>query len=241
MASICYNSIFKILQNEERYLDRFFTKSFIEQMILPIAVQKNRYFSDDNIYLEHLCDKYDVKNDPYEFVINYDDLHRYVKYFVEGKYDPFIYGIRNHTGPLSTETYLIQEDLLKFFEKGYITQDSEAGLVLTSTYDSTGYNIQRPYLFLMGEKDKIQKMHEAIAEHSMLTAIDYEADIQMDSIFNHFTSITLEEEHMMRDKYTFGFFGIRYPNDEDNKKDYFKSYFEYILSNQFFQDLLEIA
>jgi hypothetical protein len=63
----------------------------------------------------------------------------------------------------------------------------------------------------------------------------------MDSLFNDFTEISLEEENLMRQTYTFGFFGTRYPNQSDYEKDNYKSYFEYILSNQFFQDLLEIA
>ena len=51
----------------------------------------------------------------------------------------------------------------------------------------------------------------------------------------------MQEEDDMRQTYTFGFFGIRYPKNEDYEKDCFKSYLEYILSNQFFSDLLEIA
>ena len=240
MAYISYNSIFKIGCNDERYLDMF-SKSFIEHIILPIASQQNRYLSDTNLYPEHLRDKYDVTNDPYNYVYDYTDLLRYVKYFVESKYDPFIYGIRNHAGPLSTETYLIQEDLLKFFDKGYITQDSEPGVVYNTKFEASGYSILRPYVFLIGEKTKMNKMHEAIAMHPMLTAIPYEADIHMDSLFNDFTEISLEEEQSMRDKYTFGFFGTRLPTKEDYEKDNYKYYFEYILSNQFFQDLLEIA
>jgi hypothetical protein len=210
-------------------------------MILPIAIQKNRYFSNDILYPEHLRNLYDIYHDTYNQVIDFSTLHKYVQNFVEAKYAPYIYGIRNHPGPLSSETYLIQEDLLKFFEKGYITQDSEAGLILNSTITTTGYNIQRPYLFLFGEKEKIQKMYEAIGKHNMLSAIDHDTDVVIDAIFNDFTGISLEEEELMREKYTFGFFGIRYPDEEDYKKDYFKTYFEYILSNQFFQDLLEIA
>jgi hypothetical protein len=241
MATISYDSIFKIQQCEERYLDGYYSKSFIEQMILPIAAQNNHYFSDTVLYPEHLRDKYDVTKDPFDEVINYESLHRYIQYFVEAKYDPFVYGIRNHPGPLSTETYIIQQDLLKFFEKGYITQDSEPGVLYKTNYDKSGYSILRPYVFLIGEKTKIERMYEAIAEHSMLTAIPYEIDIHMDSLFNEFTEISLEEEQIMREKYTFGFFGTRLPTKEDYEKDCYKSYFEYVMSNQFFQDLLEIA
>ncbi len=84
-------------------------------------------------------------------------------------------------------------------------------------------------------------MYEAIATHPMLSGIDYDIDVQMDSIFNDFTSISLEEEMYMRNTYTFGFFGIRNMTDEDYIKDQYQSYFEYIFSNQFFTDLLEIA
>jgi hypothetical protein len=241
MTSISYDSIFKIGQCEERYLDEMFSKSFIEHTIVPIAAQQNRYFSDTILYPEHLRYKYDIAEDPYNEVIDYQSLHQYIKYFVEAKYDPFVYGIRNHTGPLSTETYLIQQDLLKFFDKGYITQDSEPGLVYNSYYDRSGYSILRPYVFLMGDKTKMDRIHQAISEHPMLTAIDYDAIYQMDSIFNHFTEISLEEEQTMRNTYTFGFFGTRLPNQADCEKDNYKSYFEYILSNQFFSDLLEIA
>ncbi len=241
MASISYNSIFKIGQCEERYLDKMFSKTFIEHVILPIAARQNRYFSDTVLYPEHLRNKYDVTEDTYDEVCDYPTLLRYVKYFVEAKYDPFVYGIRNHPGPLSTETYLIQEDLLKFFDKGYITQDSEPGVVYHTTFDATGYNILRPYVFLIGEKTKIHRMYEAIASHPMLSCIDYDETIHMNSLFNDFTEISLEEEQEMRNKYTFGFFGTRLPNQEDYEKDYYNSYFEYILSNQFFTDLLEIA
>jgi hypothetical protein len=240
MASISYNSIFKIGHCDERYLDMF-SKSFIEHTILPIASQQNRYLSDTILYPEHLRNKYDVTKDPYNYVYDYTDLLRYVKYFVEAKYDPFIYGIRNHAGPLSTETYLIQEDLLKFFDKGYITQDSEPGVVYHTKFEASGYSILRPYLFIIGEKTKIQKMYEAVGSHPMLSCIDYDVSVHMDSLFNDFTEISLEEENSMRQTYTFGFFGTRYPNQSDYKKDNYKSYFEYILSNQFFQDLLEIA
>lgn len=193
------------------------------------------------MYPEHLRDKYDVTEDPYDQVHDYANLHRYIKYFVEAKYDPFIYGIRNHTGPLSTETYLIQKDLLKFFEKGYITQDSQPGVLYKTDYDPSGYNILRPYVFLMGEKTKMKRIYQAIAEHPMLTAIDYDPEYQMDSIFNQFTEISLEEEQKMRHIYTFGFFGTRLPDQSDYEKDNYVSYLEYILSNQFFTDLLEIA
>ena len=241
MATISYDSIFKIQQCEERYLDGYYSKSFIEQTILPIAAQNNHYFSDDILYPEHLKDKYDITEDPYDEVIDYKSLHQYTKYFVEAKYDPFVYGMRNHPGPLSTETYIIQQDLLKFFDKGYITQDSEPGVLFKTNYNQTGYSILRPYVFLIGEKTKINKMYEMIAHHSMLSAIDYEVDTHIDSLFNMFTEISLEQEQYMRNNYTFGFFGTRLPTQDDMEKDLYKSYFEYILSNKFFQDLLEIA
>jgi hypothetical protein len=241
MASISYNSIFKIGRCEERYLDRFFHQTFIESVIVPIAIQANRYFSDNILYPEHLRDKYEVVNDPYEDVVDFASLHRYVQYFVEAQYAPFVYGIRNHTGPLGCETYMIQQDLLKFFEKGYITQDSEPGVVLKTDFMQSGYNVQKPYVFLIGEKEKIQKMYDAIASHPMLSAIDYDEGRHVDSLFNDFTSISMQEEDLMRQTYTFGFFGVRQPTQEDYEKDNYKSYFEYILSNQFFKDLLEIA
>jgi hypothetical protein len=241
MAFISYHSIFKIETGEERYVDHFFHPRFIEGVVLPIAIQANRYFSDGILYPTHLRDKYDVKNDPYEHVIDFPSLHRYVQYFVEAQYAPFVYGIRNHDGPLGCETYMIQEDLLKFFEKGYITQDSEPGLVLKTDLMQTGYNIQKPYLFLIGEREKIQKMYDAIASHPMLTAIAYDDERHMDSLFNDFTNISFEEEDLMRQTYTFGFFGVRQHTEEDDDIDNFHSYFKYILSNQFFKDLLEIA
>ncbi len=241
MASNSYNSIFKIETGEERYLDRFFHQTFIESMIVPIAVEANRYFSDTIVYPDHLRDKYEVENDPFHDVVDFASLQRYVRYFVEAQYAPFVYGIRNHTGPLGCETYMIQQDLLKFFEKGYITQDSEPGVVLKTDFMQSGYNVQKPYVFLIGETEKIQKMHNAIASHPMLSAIDYDESIHMDTLFNDFTSISMQEEDLMRQTYTFGFFGVRQPTQEDYDKDYYKSYFGYILSNQFFKDLLEIA
>jgi hypothetical protein len=241
MALSRYDAIFKLQQCEERYVDEYFTRDFIIENILPIARAKNRLYYEVIQYPEYLRNKYDIINDTFIEVSNFQTLLEYTQKFVEIQEEPYIYGIRNHKGPLSTETYLIQEELLKFFKKGYITQDSEPGLISNKSYGNTGFNIQKPYLFLMGEKTKIIKIYEAITTHPMLAGIDYDVDAQMDSIFNDFTSISLDEELYMRNTYSFGFFGIRHMTNEDYIKDQYQSYFEYIFSNQFFTDLLEIA
>ncbi len=247
MASIYHSSrftsemekaIFKIGPNEERYLTKDFTEIFIEQTIFPIADSYGRLFCDDD-YPEHLCKQYDITKDPYQSVVDYNTLHLYMQKFLEMKEEPYIYGVRNHPGPLSRETYLIQNELLQFFNKGYITVDSEAGILAEGVW--TKYNIQRPYLFIMGEKKKIQKMYDAIAHDTMISAIDYNVNDEMKCIFKHFTSITPEQEQYIRDNYTFGFFGIRYPDQIDYYSDECQDYLEYIFSNQFFVDLLSIS
>ena len=62
----------------------------------------------------------------------------------------------------------------------------------------------------------------------------------MDEFFEMFKQFNSEERQIIREKYTFGYFCTREYIKEDSKDNY-KSYQQYIFSNQFFTDLLEFA
>ncbi len=78
MAVISYDTIFKLQHCDERYVDEYFNTDFIIEYILPIAYGKNRLYYDVIPYPEHLRNKYDIRNDTFMEVSNFQTLLEYI-------------------------------------------------------------------------------------------------------------------------------------------------------------------
>ena len=231
-----YDSIFKIDVNQERYIEDYFDLDNIYTKILPLSEKYNKLFTG-NSYDETLCNKYNIKNDSYLNVKTFDDLLKYYLTFIEQKDEKFLYGIRGHTGPLSRETMLIKNELLQFYNKGIITCESQTGLV--NLHDDGYISIYKPYVFIIIKKNMIEYLYEFIDSHDMISSIEYDSNQQMEYLKKDFPNL------IGSDEYTFEFLGVRNPthqeiNEDTSNSEEMEKYFEYIFSNQFFTDILDI-
>jgi hypothetical protein len=203
----------KLAPCTERYLD----KEDIYEPIFDIARTNNRYFETHPGFSD---EEYKPEDDTYLSVTNFSELLKYVRDNLEEKTP----GTVVHTGPIANETKLIREKLLKFFDNNIITFDSEPGLVLVEPEEII---IQRPYVEVMASKETIKKMIEGTAKHEYIRYVDYNNRMHILSDFKNFEK---------KDDYV-AFFGTRYMTIDDT----LKSYYGYIFSDKFFDDLLKLA
>ena len=81
----------------------------------------------------------------------------------------------------------------------------------------------------------IEYLYEFVAAHDMISCIDYNSKRHMEFLKSDFPNLTGLEE------YSFEFLGVRNPtNEEINNSEQMEKYFEYIFSNQFFTDIVEV-
>ena len=235
-----YDTIFKIDVNQERYIEDYFDLDNIYTKILPLSEKYNKFFTG-NPYDETLSKKYNIKNDSYLNVKTFDDLLKYYRTFIEQKDEKFLYGIRGHTGPLSRETMLIKNELLQFYNKGIITCESQPGLV--SLLDNGFVSIYKPYVFIIIKKNLVEYLYEFVGSHDMISCIEYDSNRQMEYLKKDFPNLT------DLDNYTFEFLGVRNPthqernqerNQDTSNSEEMEQYCEYIFSNQFFTDIVNI-
>ncbi len=220
--------IYKIEPNQERYIDHLFDIDTIYTLIAPLSEEYNKYCTGDT-YDKTLINKYDISNDPYLQVKTHAELVEYYKKFIKQE-GLFLYGIRGHPGPLSKETHLIQNELLKFYDKNVITFDSEPGLV--SVYN--GFTtIQKPYVFLLVKKDLLYDLCDFVASHDMISCIDYDPKEHMEHLKNDFPNVDLND-------YTYEYLGVRNPTQQEiDNPLLLEMYLDYIFSNKFFTELSE--
>jgi len=192
--------------NNERYINvnNFITQSFIDNFITQIAYEKYRYIEDGAIPIHD--NKYDILKDPYLNINLFEDILLYFKKFIESNEEPYKYGIIFNHGPISFETTFIIYELLNFYKRNIVTLDSEIGC-----YDVASATIQKPYIYLFGDKNIINKIKDNIIEHKYIGYINYNAEDKINTIQN--TLINLYET--LSDNYSVGFFGIRNMNAKE--------------------------
>jgi len=227
-----FDTIFKIDVNQERYIDFFYDLDTIYSKIIPLSQSYQKFFTQ-HPYDKSLINRYNIQNDSYLDVKTFDDLLKYYQKFIEQKDEKFLYGIRGHTGPLSKETKLIQDELLEFYEKRVITCDSEPGLV--SLFEDGYLSIQKPYVFIIIKKSMVEYLYEFVDTHDMISCIEYDSEEHMEYLKRDFPNLT------NLDGYTFEFLGVRHPTNEERKNsEKMEKYLEYIFSNQFFTDIVDV-
>jgi hypothetical protein len=233
------SKIYKIKPLEERYIESFFNLEIIYNEIIPYAIRIERFFVDnllDNYMITSITNNnYDIKKDPYLNVKTFEELLEYMKLYILSNNEDSMNGIICNKGPLSYETNLIQNKLLQFYNKGFITFDSEPGLISIDT-NTNLINIQKPYVFIFGDSDKIDYIQQMIGEHNMLSCIEYSNDEFKRSLKRDFKNLD------NIDNKKFGFFGVR-EISENELKDFNSrmNYYEYIFSNKFFDDILNLC
>lgn len=233
-----YCKIYKINPLEERYIESFFDIKLVYNEIIPYATSVERFLIDSilNYYMifSLRSNNYDIEKDSYLEVKTFEDLHGYMKSYILSNTEPYINGIICNKGPLSYETGLIQNKLLEFYNKGFITYDSEPGLI--SIDENNLINIQKPYIFIFGDSDKIDYIKQMIGLHDILTCIDYSNEEYTENLKRDFKNIN------NIDGKKFGFYGVRDITETELKSVSSRmNYYEYIFSNKFFDDILDLC
>lgn len=224
--------IYKIQPGEERYIDKFFDVCQLHEFIIPQSQYYNRFIFMENVYNYELNQNtYDIEKDNFNELTTYDDLLKYHKDFIVNSKD----GIRTHMGPLSYETNFIKNELIKFYDKNVITTESEPGLVLI--FSDGNYTIQKPYLFVIFKRDAclLSSIYDEVASNPMITLLDYK-QFENAEIYKSFYPNIKDI-----DSYEFMFFGMRNPNKEEMEDpELMEQYFDYVFSNDFFKEILEM-
>jgi hypothetical protein len=227
---------------EERYIESFFDSEIIYNEIIPYAIRIKRFFVEkilNNYMISSITtNNYDIQKDLYLNVKTFEDLLEYMKLYIISNNEHYMNGIICNKGPLSYETILIQNKLLEFYKKGFLTFDSEPGLISIDS-DTNLINIQKPYIFIFGDSDKIDYIQQMVGEHFMLSCIEYSNEEYKETLKRDFKNLDKLDK---LDNKKFGFFGVREISEDELKS--FNSrmnYYEYIFSNKFFDDILDLC
>lgn len=178
--------------------------------------------------------------DPVNKVTNWDEVVKYSLDYLLNNKSKYAF----HQGAYANETSLIRDKLLKFYEYNVITTDSQPGLYIDtqiniesnpSLFDQMKENIyvQLPYVTIMGEKELLNLIIHKMLNHKYITCGIIEqncvVDINLKQYFPNFESKGVSYGKCV--------FGMRVINEKDNPNEFF----EYVFSQKFFDDLLEIT
>ena len=166
-------------------------------------------------------EEYDTEEEEYKHVTVFSELKTYMKKTLLSL-PP--YGNRMHTGPLNNETSLILKYLIRIFDNNFITLDSQPGLIIIG-----GNTINRPYVFLYGENNRIDKLYDIILNHDFLAIINYPKETDEIKL-NFFPS------YIDFDKYKQIYIGTRHINSDET----IENYYELIFNDYFFIELIRI-
>jgi hypothetical protein len=156
-----------IERNTERYLnadedDRFYV---IKYLLHESAAKEGRYFKTPITgFIKNQSDnKYKPEDDDTaKGITNYKELHKYFFDYLIKNTEPERHesiGILGNAASLNNESRLILEHLIKVSAKGYITVDSQPGLII----DEHVYQI--PYLQIMLPVEKLSAVLDNLSRH----------------------------------------------------------------------------
>ena len=189
------------------------------ETIIKIANKYNRYLDSDYLTDFVHTEEYDENEIEYKCINTFMDLKKYIKKSILSE-PP--YGTIIHRAVLHNESLLILSYINKFFDYNFITIDSQPGLMM-----SNDNHIQRPYLILYGEKNRINKLYDIVLNHDFLAVIDYEDNQIQSEDFPSFTDINNYKSITL---------GTRHKKVDES----YKEYYEIIFNDYFFTELIKI-
>ena len=190
--------------------------------IIPIAKKYNRYHNIEFLGKSIITQEYNNEETEYMNIITFNDLREYTHKLIKSL-PP--YGTIVHTGPLNNESSLILSYLDEFFKNNLITTDSQPGLIV-----SNDNSVHRPYLFLYGSNTRIDKLYDIILAHDFFAIVPYDSSTSYikQEDFPSFIDIKNYKEITI---------GTRHINRCEKLEDYYDK----ILSDYFFIELLKIV
>lgn len=224
------------------YIDKFYQKihyNQIRKIIENIALKYQKLFKNIDELIQPAYQEEQWYIDPVTIITNWSELVKYSLYYL--LYNKSKYAF--HDGPYANETLLIRDKLLNFYKYNVITTDSQPGLYIDSQIEINPFSlnfdqvkediyVQLPYVTIIAEKELLNLIINKMSNHKYITCgiIDQNCIVNINLInkFPNFNSGNVI--------YGKCIFGMRVINEKDN----IYEYFDYVFSQKFFDDLLEM-